>query len=113
MLASAHDAVQFRHELVRLIVEESVSPDRRLRLHRAALTALADPRSGRAGSRQAGAPCGGRRRLGAVLRFGPAAAGAPQRSARTGRRPRTMPVFSLRARAAADCARGAADAPLA
>lgn len=36
----------FRHELARLAVEESVPPDRRLALHRAAMAALATPPTG-------------------------------------------------------------------
>jgi DNA-binding CsgD family transcriptional regulator len=39
-------AVAFRHELARLAVEESLAPDRRLALHRAALAALAAPPTG-------------------------------------------------------------------
>jgi DNA-binding CsgD family transcriptional regulator len=38
--------VAFRHELARLAVEESLSPNRRLALHRAALAALAAPPTG-------------------------------------------------------------------
>jgi DNA-binding CsgD family transcriptional regulator/tetratricopeptide (TPR) repeat protein len=74
MLASTTVGVAFRHELARLAVEESLSPDRSVVLHRAALKALADPPSGepdldrlahhaqRAGDAEA------------VLRFAPAAA---------------------------------------
>ena len=39
-------AVAFRHELARRAVEESLAPDRRLALHRAALALLADPPGG-------------------------------------------------------------------
>jgi DNA-binding CsgD family transcriptional regulator/tetratricopeptide (TPR) repeat protein len=74
MLASQPARVAFRHELARLTIEESLAPDRRMALHRAALKALADPPSGepdldrlahhaqRAGDAEA------------VLRFAPAAA---------------------------------------
>lgn len=41
MLVSVNSAVTFRHELARLTIEESLSPSRRLSLHRAALDALA------------------------------------------------------------------------
>jgi DNA-binding CsgD family transcriptional regulator/tetratricopeptide (TPR) repeat protein len=43
MLLAVDDGVAFRHELARLAVEESVAPDRRLALHRAALAALVAP----------------------------------------------------------------------
>jgi len=45
-LAPIPGGVAFRHELARLAVENSLSPPRRLSLHRAALTALSDPRRG-------------------------------------------------------------------
>jgi hypothetical protein len=38
--------ISFRHELARLAVEESVSPQRKLELNRAALAALSEPPSG-------------------------------------------------------------------
>jgi DNA-binding CsgD family transcriptional regulator/tetratricopeptide (TPR) repeat protein len=41
MLVSADDRISFRHELARLAFEESLSPDRRLVLHRRAVEALA------------------------------------------------------------------------
>ncbi|HEY8639934.1 MAG TPA: hypothetical protein VIL53_05460, partial [Solirubrobacterales bacterium] len=37
MLTADGDAVAFRHELARLAIEESLAPDRRRSLHRAAL----------------------------------------------------------------------------
>jgi DNA-binding CsgD family transcriptional regulator len=46
MLTAELGAVAFRHELGRLAVEEALSPDRRLALHRAALDALAAPPTG-------------------------------------------------------------------
>ena len=46
MLVSAGTAVAFRHELARLTIEESLAPDRRVGLHRAALAALAAPPDG-------------------------------------------------------------------
>lgn len=45
MLAWGPAAVAFRHELARLTIEESLTPDRRMVLHREALKALADPPS--------------------------------------------------------------------
>ncbi|MGA7988970.1 MAG: AAA family ATPase [Candidatus Dormiibacterota bacterium] len=46
VLAPIPNGVAFRHELARLAVEISLSPQRRVVLHRAALTALSDPRRG-------------------------------------------------------------------
>ena len=46
MLVSTGYGVEFRHELVRLTVEESLTPDRRIGLHRAALAFLGDPSRG-------------------------------------------------------------------
>jgi ATP/maltotriose-dependent transcriptional regulator MalT len=43
MLRPAGEAVAFRHELARIAVEESLSPQLRLRLHQRALAALLDP----------------------------------------------------------------------
>ncbi len=40
-------AIAFRHELARVVVEESIAPNRALTLHRKALAALADPPVGR------------------------------------------------------------------
>ena len=46
MLASTPGGVAFRHELARLAVAESVPVNRKIELHRKALTALADPPGG-------------------------------------------------------------------
>lgn len=43
MLVERTRAVEFRHELARLAIEESLSPPQRLTLHRKALAALAEP----------------------------------------------------------------------
>jgi DNA-binding CsgD family transcriptional regulator/tetratricopeptide (TPR) repeat protein len=43
IVTSAQGAIAFRHELARVVVEESIAPDRALTLHRRALAALADP----------------------------------------------------------------------
>ena len=47
VLRSDHDAIAFRHELARLVVEESIAPDQALALHRRALAALAEPPLGK------------------------------------------------------------------
>ena len=41
VLKSGQDWIAFRHELARLVVEESIAPDQALALHRDALAALA------------------------------------------------------------------------
>src|ERR671931_233382 len=46
MLMHRVDGVAFRHELARLAVEDSLSPTRRLTLHRRALSALSEPPTG-------------------------------------------------------------------
>jgi DNA-binding CsgD family transcriptional regulator len=43
MLTARPGAIEFRHELARLAIEDSVGPARRLDLHRRVLAALADP----------------------------------------------------------------------
>jgi DNA-binding CsgD family transcriptional regulator len=45
-LAYGRDGLEFRHELARLAVEESIEPQRRLELHRRALAALRSPPEG-------------------------------------------------------------------
>jgi DNA-binding NarL/FixJ family response regulator len=47
MLVARPGAVEFRHELARLAIEEAIEPRRALRLHQAALSALVEPPSGR------------------------------------------------------------------
>ena len=47
VLRSEHDAIAFRHELARVVVEESIAPDRALAFHRRALAALTQPPSGK------------------------------------------------------------------
>ena len=47
MLRAEHDAVAFRHEIARVAIEETLPPDRRVGLHRAALAALLDARGRR------------------------------------------------------------------
>jgi DNA-binding CsgD family transcriptional regulator/tetratricopeptide (TPR) repeat protein len=74
MLRSDPMGISFRHELARLAVEESVPPQRKLELNRAALAALSDPPSGPVDharlAHHAEAAADGE----AVLRFAPAAA---------------------------------------
>jgi DNA-binding CsgD family transcriptional regulator/tetratricopeptide (TPR) repeat protein len=48
MLHVTGSAVAFRHEIARVAIQDVLPPDRALRLHRAAVTALADPPRGRA-----------------------------------------------------------------
>ena len=73
VLRSSRDHVAFRHELARLVIEESLAPQRRVSLNRDALAALAAPPSGvldlsrLAHHADAGADGDG------VLRFAPAA----------------------------------------
>ena len=45
VVRTGQDWIAFRHELSRLVVEESIAPDQALALHRAALAALATPPS--------------------------------------------------------------------
>src|SRR3954451_16503240 len=74
MLPSSQGAVAFRHELARLAIEESLAPDRRAALNRAALNALAAAPAGAVDlarvAHHAEAAGDGE----AVLRFAPAAA---------------------------------------
>jgi DNA-binding CsgD family transcriptional regulator/tetratricopeptide (TPR) repeat protein len=81
MLVAAPHGAQFRHELVRLTVEESLAPDRRLALHRDALRALADPSWGEPDLDRLAHHAEGAGDADAVLRFGRAAA---QRAAALG-----------------------------
>ncbi|HEX6116141.1 MAG TPA: AAA family ATPase [Solirubrobacterales bacterium] len=74
MLMADGDAVAFRHELARLAVEESLPPDRRRALHRAALAALADPPGGAQDLARLAHHADAAQDADAVLRFAPAAA---------------------------------------
>ena len=72
-LVADSDTVAFRHELARVTVEDSLSPDRRNDLHRRALVALEEPMRSRNPARLAHhADAAGE--AGAVLRFAPEAA---------------------------------------
>jgi ATP/maltotriose-dependent transcriptional regulator MalT len=73
MLEAGPDGVAFRHELARLTIQESLPPDRRVALHRAALEALADPRWGEPDLDRLAHHAAGGGDAEAVLRFAPAA----------------------------------------
>ena len=113
MLEPGSDGVAFRHELARLTIQESLAPDRRVALDRAALEALADPRVGRARPRQAGAPCGRRGRCGGGTAV---RAGRRRPRGRAGCPPRSSCSLrsrsAIRTHAAVRGARGAAGALL-
>lgn len=68
------DRVAFRHELARVAVEESLSPTRRLALHRAVLLALADTARGSGDLARLAHHAERAADRDAVLRFAPAAA---------------------------------------
>jgi len=74
MLRLAEDAVAFRHELARLAVEESIGPQRRVELHRAALRALQTPPGGRLDLARLAHHAEAARDGAAVLELAPAAA---------------------------------------
>ena len=73
MLEAGPDGVAFRHELARLTIQESLAPDRRVALDRAALEALADPRWGEPDLDRLAHHAAGAGDAEAVLRFAPAA----------------------------------------
>ena len=74
MLRDTSDGVAFRHELARIALEESLSPNRRLALHRKALAALADPASGAPDVERLAHHADAAGDGPAVLRYAPAAA---------------------------------------
>jgi DNA-binding CsgD family transcriptional regulator len=74
MLEAGPDGVAFRHELARLTIRESLSPDRAISLHRAALRALADPQWRQIDLDRLAHHAAGAGDVEAVLRFAPAAA---------------------------------------
>ena len=74
MLISEAGGVAFRHELARLAVEESMSPDRRVALHRAALVALEAPPFGGPDFARLAHHAEGAGEVEGVLRWAPAAA---------------------------------------
>ena len=74
MLIAGPGAVTFRHELARIAVEASITPDRLLDLHRKALTVLASPPSGVPDLARSAHHAEAAQDGSAVLRFAPAAA---------------------------------------
>jgi ATP/maltotriose-dependent transcriptional regulator MalT len=74
MLRWESDGVAFRHELARLAVEESLSPTRRLALHRRALAAFEEPPSGVLDLERLADHADAAGDVEALLRFAPAAA---------------------------------------
>ena len=74
VLAAIPGGVAFRHELARLAVEISLSPSRRVSLHRAALRALSDPRRGPTDPTSLSHHAEAAADIDAVLRFAPQAA---------------------------------------
>jgi DNA-binding CsgD family transcriptional regulator/tetratricopeptide (TPR) repeat protein len=68
------DGVAFRHELARLVVEDSIPPDRAIALHRRALAALAEPPVGRPDLSRIAHHAEAARDTKAVLRYATAAA---------------------------------------
>jgi DNA-binding CsgD family transcriptional regulator len=73
VLVSVGGGVAFRHELSRLAVEESLAPDRRLELHRRALSALETPPAGAPDLARLAHHAEAAGDAEAVLRFAPAA----------------------------------------
>jgi class 3 adenylate cyclase/tetratricopeptide (TPR) repeat protein len=73
LLTHTANGVAFRHELGRIAVEESLSPNRRLLLHRRALAALADPPTGAPDFERLAHHADAADDGPAVLRFAPAA----------------------------------------
>ena len=74
MLTGTPPGVEFRHELARLAIEESLTPDRRVALNRAALAALMEPPFGSPDLAALAHHAEAAGDAPAVLRFAPAAA---------------------------------------
>jgi class 3 adenylate cyclase/tetratricopeptide (TPR) repeat protein len=81
MLVHSLEGVAFRHELARLAIEDSLSPTRRLALHRKALPALAEPPTGSPDLERLAHHAEGAGDAVAALRYAPAAG---DRAARVG-----------------------------
>jgi class 3 adenylate cyclase/tetratricopeptide (TPR) repeat protein len=81
MLVHSVEGVAFRHELARLALEDSLSPTRRLALHRRALPALAEPPAGSPDLERLAHHAEGAGDAVAALRYAPAAG---DRAARVG-----------------------------
>lgn len=74
VLSADRSGVAFRHEIARLVIEESLPPDRRAALHRAALAALAQPAAGQVDVARLSYHAEAAGDTAAVLRFAPLAA---------------------------------------
>jgi DNA-binding CsgD family transcriptional regulator len=74
MLSADASGIRFRHELARLAIADSVSPDRALALHRRALVILGSPPAGAPDLTRLAHHAEAAGDAGAVLRFAPAAA---------------------------------------
>jgi len=74
VLRAAQGEVEFRHELARLAIEESLAPDRRIELNQAALQAIADPPAGEPDLAALAHHADAAGDASAALRFAPAAA---------------------------------------
>jgi DNA-binding CsgD family transcriptional regulator len=74
ILEAASGGIAFRHELARMAIEDSLSPHRRISLHRRALRALATPPTGAADPTRLAYHAEAAGDTEAVLRFAPAAA---------------------------------------
>jgi hypothetical protein len=92
MLTSHGTGVAFRHELARLAIEESLTPVRRIGLHRRALEALASPPDGSVDLARLAHHAEAAADAAAVQRYAPAAAVQAARSARIAKPRRTMPA---------------------
>lgn len=79
MVSEREGAVEFRHDLARLAVEESLEPRRRLALHRRVLAALADPPHGEPDAARAAHHAEAAGDGDAVLRYARAAAAHAER----------------------------------
>jgi len=99
MLTADGDAVAFRHELARLAIEESLAPDRRRSLHRAALAALAEPPGGDPDPTRLAHHADAAQDTEAVQRFAPAAA---ERAAAVGAHREAAAQYALALRYAED-----------
>jgi DNA-binding CsgD family transcriptional regulator/tetratricopeptide (TPR) repeat protein len=74
VLTPEQDGMAFRHELARLVVEESITPDRAIALNRLALVALAEPPHGEPDLARVAHHAEAAGEVDAVLRYAPAAA---------------------------------------
>jgi hypothetical protein len=102
MLVVEAAGVAFRHELARLAVEESMSPQRKVDLHRGALAALADPPDGRPDLARLAHHAEAAGDVDAVQRFAPAAAA---RAASLGAYREAAAQYARPSGSAADCRR--------